>query len=234
MRVHRLINGFAFSILYAVLLVASLSDVRADSRYFDAAGGTLARGSISRCIYFFDQQDNVLWRTNLDGSERTALLTLDSNPWGVDLDPTEEKIYWTQSDKIVRANMDGTNVEVLWNPGFIGLKGMAVDVEEKKLYFFDQQDNVLWRTNLDGSERTTLLTLDSNPWSVDLDPTEEKIYWTQSDKIVRANMDGTNVEVLWNPGFIGLKGMALIPIPEPATLSLLVLGALAILCLKAL
>ena len=156
-------------------------------------------------LYFLEQSNDVLWSANLDGSGRTSLLTLDSNPWDIDVDIGAGKIYWTQSDKVLRSDLDGANLEVLWEPGSIGLKGIGVDGAGEKLYFLDQLNDVLWSANLDGSGRTSLLTLDSNPWDIDVDIGARKLYWTQSDKVMRANLDGTNLEVLWEPGLIALN-----------------------------
>ena len=173
-------------------------------------------------LYFLEQATDSLLASNLDGSNRFSLIKLSSNPWDIDLDLADGKIYWTQSDKVMRANLDGTNPEILWAPGAIGLKGITVDGAAGKIYFQEQATDSILISNLDGSERTTLVKLNSNPWDIDIDIEAEKIYWTQSGKVMRANLNGTNPEILWAPGAIGLKGIAVIP--EPSTVLLIGLG----------
>ena len=118
------------------------------------------------------------------------------------------KIYWTGfgTDKIQRANLDGSNVEDLVTSGLNGPNGIAVDIAGGKMYWTDAEGDNIRRANLDGSNVEDLITsgLDA-PGRIALDIASGKMYWTHTDwnpateeftngKIQRANLNGTEVE----------------------------------------
>ena len=106
---------------------------------------------------------------------------------------------------------------------FIGLPTEDAGDGLALMYFQEQSNDVLWTANLDGSDRTQLLELSSNPWDIDIDVAAGKMYWTESYSVWRANLDGTDKERLGYGGASGLKGIAVVP--EPSTVLLLSLGA---------
>ena len=56
------------------------------------------------------------------------------------LDVVGGKMYWTDRDteKIQRANLDGSNIEDLVTQGLSGPAGIALDVEGGKMYWTDR------------------------------------------------------------------------------------------------
>ena len=129
-------------------------------------------------------------------------------------------IFWTDSgtDKIQRANLDGSNVEdlVTRTQGLETPNGIALDVEAGKMYWTDGNTNKIQRANLDGSNIEDLVTRTQGletPNGIALDVEAGKMYWTDgnTDKIQRANLDGSNIEDLvirtqglWWPNDIAL------------------------------
>ena len=78
---------------------------------------------------------------------------LDS-PCGIALDVAAGKMYWTDAgtDKIQRANLDGSVVEDLVTSGLRILPaGIALDVAAGKMYWTDRGNECIQRANLDGS-----------------------------------------------------------------------------------
>ena len=117
------------------------------------------------------------------------------------------KMYWTDygTDKIQRANLDGSNVEDLITTGLTNPRGLALDVGGGKMYWTDLDLNKIQRADLDGSNVEDLITRVSTrisrwSWSVDLalDVGGGKMYWTDllGGRIRRADLDGSNVEDL--------------------------------------
>ena len=130
-------------------------------------------------------------------------------------------IYWTDNytDKIQRANLDGSNIEDLVT-GIHAPRGIALDIESGKMYWMDifYTDVVgpskIQRANLDGSNVEDILILgDVWAYGLDLDLINKKMYWTEQgpDRIRRANMDGTNLETVVSTGAF-ITDLALDPI----------------------
>jgi len=107
-------------------------------------------------------------RANFDGTGQEVLLDSTSgivNPWGIALDVAGGKMYWTNYgiDKIMRADLDGSNVEDVLTSGLNGPMGIALDVAGGKMYFCNTGasmtgEGYIQRANLDGSGVETLLT----------------------------------------------------------------------------
>ncbi len=119
------------------------------------------------------------------------------------------KLYWTDwgTDKIQRADLDGSNVEDLVSgTGLNGPDGLALDVSGGKMYWTDVGTNKIQRADLDGSNVEDLVTSGlSVPYGLALDVSGGKMYWSnrQTSKIQRADLNGSNVEDL-----LTLSGLA--------------------------
>ncbi len=115
------------------------------------------------------------------------------------------KIYWTESDKIRRANLNGTNVEsVLTDDDLI--RDIALDIQDHKIYWIGWEHNIK-RANLDGTEVETIydpqaLNADKverihSPITITLDTSAQKIYWGNMWPpwgMTRSDIDGSNIE----------------------------------------
>lgn len=69
-------------------------------------------------------------------------------------------IYWTDwglHAKIECASMDGSNRKVVVNESLTWPNGIAIDYEYMRLYWADAKYDKIERSNLDGSDRTTML-----------------------------------------------------------------------------
>ena len=110
-------------------------------------------------------------------------------------------MYWTDSgtEKIQRANLDGSNVEDLITTGLEEPFGIALDVGRGKMYWTDSGPAKIQRANLDGSNVEDLITTGlRQPVGIALDVGRGKMYWTDNgtEKIQRANLGGGNIEDL--------------------------------------
>jgi cysteine-rich repeat protein len=153
-------------------------------------------------------------RANLDGSEVEELVAFPVLPdmgGGIDLDLVGQKIYWTENG-IWRADLDGSNVEQLPPlPFSLFLGWIALDVTGGKMYWKETVlvspepplvENWIQRANLDGTSPQTVIQLfDDADGGIAVDSEQGKLYWTESHPggaILRANLDGTDVETLLN------------------------------------
>ncbi len=173
-----------------------------------------------RKIYWISVTGYGIERANLDGSDREKLVPVDGQ--GVSLDLDTGKMYWTSNaGTISRANLDGSNVELLID-GLVFPDSIALDLVNGKIYWTEALsrvrsgpnigvDGAIKRANLDGSDVETLVTDLREPQGINLDIENGKMYWsnwTPIDKIQRANLDGTDVEDI-APGRGGLEGIVL-------------------------
>lgn len=93
--------------------------------------------------------------------EPLAIQSNISRPIAVDYDPAEGKVYWTDVTlkQIVRAYPNGSDLEVLARHNVFNPDGIAVDWIGRNLYWTDAGTNKIEVSRLDGSFRTSLITL---------------------------------------------------------------------------
>ena len=140
---------------------------------------------------------------------RTYAFTIEEPPTAT-TGPGIAAIYWTDGDKIQRADADGGNVEDLVTFG--SPRSLALDVLEGKIYWSDQDSRWIWRANLDGSDTEAVVKARLiRPVAIALDLARDQIYWTDagSNKIQRANLDGSRVQTLVSVGLHSPEGIAL-------------------------
>lgn len=157
-------------------------------------------------------------RANLDGSNVEVVIDFGTSRYPIDLaiDTTANKLYWLETDtssfseRIRRANLDGTNEEALISG--LSAVSMSIDVDPSagKIYFGSEDD--LRRANLDGTNQEIIITnISTILYSITIDAAGGKVYWSELDRIKRANLDGTNVETIYTatPGLIQPRRLAL-------------------------
>ena len=132
-----------------------------------------------------------------------------------------QKIYWNGGGPesghswVKRANTDGTSVETVldgqYNNGF---RGIAFDIAGGYLYGGDGSPS-MFRASSDGTGRENL-SVSHHVTDVEVDAVNGKVYWssaTQSSsdrRILRANLDGTNVQTLATIPYLDIcMGLAL-------------------------
>ena len=138
-------------------------------------------------------------RLSVDGSNfQPNLITDLEAPKDIAVDGANGKIYWTErtsssTGRIQRADLDGSNVELVKAltsvPG-----GIAVDPANGKLYVTNTSGKIQ-RLNVDGSNfHPNLITGLDAPQDVAVDIAGGKLYWTEAGRILRADLNGENIE----------------------------------------
>ena len=148
-------------------------------------------------MYWLNMRGGTLHR--LVGSEVENLVPTVRNITGFAMDVAGGKLYWTEktsdrTGRIRRANLDGTNVQLVKNLTSVP-NGIALDAAGGKIYVTNAWGKVQ-RLNVDGSNfQPNLITDLEMPGGLALDISGGKVYWTEaSGRIRRANLDGSNVE----------------------------------------
>ena len=197
-------------------------------------------------MYWTDFGAPQVNRANLDGSGREVLISgAFSNAFGIDLDVTAGKMYLVDTGgfgvgsapSLSRANLDGSGLEVLVPGG--RPTGISLDLQNEKIYWTDYSSAVnVFRSDLDGSNVEEVLSAGLHkPYDIALDLAAGKMYladWGGSGtpaSISRANLDGSNFEVLNTSVGAPTKIALTLPIPEPTTAVLVGLGLMG-LCVR--
>jgi hypothetical protein len=156
---------------------------------------------------------------NVDGSDKTTIVTGGRYPDGIVVDVDAGHIYWTNmgvpsrnDGSIERVDLDGKNRKTIVAEGKTHTpKQIILDKTAGQLYWCDREGMRVMRANLDGSQLETLIEAghdeterrDQTRWCVGLaiDHKDNMLYWTQKGpdngglgRIFRANLDIPNGE----------------------------------------
>ena len=108
-------------------------------------------------------------------------------------------MYWTDSstDKVQRANLDGSDVRDIVTDGLRTPTNIALDMNADKVYWTDSGTDTIQRAHLDGSNVEDIITDGlRTPTAIAADTERGNLYWIDSgtDKIQRAHLDGSDIQ----------------------------------------
>lgn len=168
------------------------------------SGVGLAYDNVNNKIFFSDffdadTPDGKIWKMNLDGTSPVAIANGILDPYGIALDVTGGKVYWTDdAGNISRANLDGTSPEL----GIVNIvdgwmRAISLDVANNKMYFYDVNAENLYVANLDGTNPTVLIP-GVYGYVIFVDTVNDKIYFDDQNSgtagmLKRADLDGTGI-----------------------------------------
>jgi hypothetical protein len=150
-------------------------------------------------IYWGNQNTDIIYQAN--ASDFSSLLSPVSatNPNGIafyNANPTNP-LFFASGNVIYKNNVGSSSIGIITTTGQFN-RGLAIDYVAKKIYWANQGEGFIKRANLDGTSQESVLTGLTNPWDIELDLVNSKIYWTEDQaagNIKRANMaDGSSVE----------------------------------------
>lgn len=106
---------------------------------------------------------------------------------GVAVHPGTGGIFWTTSNlvagsQIWRCDSDGSGAQVLLDlGGAANLRGLAIDAAGGKLYFTDFDQELILRSNLDGTslEAFYFAGPGAGPWGIFFDPMGQRVFWSE-------------------------------------------------------
>lgn len=178
-------------------------------------------------IYWASTYDGAIKSADLaDPDPISTVQTIVSGlayPIGVAVNPAG-KIYYTDNDNnggaddntatLHQVNLDGSNDMVLSTTTQTGqqytYRDVKLDVGNNRIYWSGGNDDIyspfgeIYYANISdvsGTE-TSFITLNDNPWGIDLDLVNNKVYWVDrlvymvEPRIGRADLDGTNAELI--------------------------------------
>ncbi len=183
----------------------------------------LAVDEINRKVYWATLSGETIHRSNLNGTNAETVLSGLNEPYSLAVDPANGHIYWIEvfpvaNRSIRRANYDGTGVVTLINLKGQNNNGLSLDIAGGKMYWTEgfniPSPEGIWRANLDGSSPEKIITAEADPFGLALDLVHGKLYWGEiypNDAIHRANLDGSDDEVLFAGPQLSPNGLAVDP-----------------------
>ena len=168
---------------------------------------SMAIDEIDNKIYYADFYGKRILRSNLDGTELENVIT--SGLWApssIVVDSSRRKVYWIDQFEIYRANLDGTDIEMLlesWEPS-----DLAIDEGAGKIYWlfhYPKNPPTLGQANLDGSERKAIIVWDNenphdtnyiDPVAIAINADAQKVYFIRDRAIQTADSDGSDIQVV--------------------------------------
>jgi hypothetical protein len=187
--------------------------------------------------------EEMVMKSSLDGSNAQSLPIFGGGgARPIALDVPDGHLYVGYEGTITEYALDGSNPLPIFststNPS--GVSGMAVDTIHNKLYWSYNSPNgpgeaMVMQANRDGSNPQALAIFGGGgerPIAVDIP--NGHLYVGYEGAITQYGLDGTNPTMVFststNPS--GVSGLAILPVPEPSTLVLAVLGMVALLACK--
>ena len=156
-----------------------------------------------RTLYFTDADNGdtavgKILRTNLGGTDLTALVPPGLSPRFIELNLLTGKMYWTDIGGISRANLDGSELETDLIRAGLAPMGIALERWRNRVYWTDESLGLIQRADITQRAVETVVAGLQAPRGLALDDGAQKIYWTDMDthKVQRANLDGSDVEDL--------------------------------------
>lgn len=158
-------------------------------------------------IYYSDfandsTPDGKIWKADLDGKNATAIVSGIQDPYGIAIDSDNGKIYWGDNNgNVSRCNLDGTGKQDIVTIDGGGIRAVAIDHTNDKLYFYDVMNNNLYKANLDGTGAAVILN-GYYGYAIAVDEKNSKIYFdAQTDDetvaaLYYANLDGSNPTII--------------------------------------
>lgn len=169
----------------------------------DIYGAGIAYDKKNEKIYYSDfandsTPDGKIWKADLDGKNAVAIASGIQDPYGIAIDADNSKVYWGDDNgHVSRCNLDGTGKQDIVTIDGGGIRAVAIDQTNDKLYYYDVMNNNLYKANLDGTGAAVILN-GYYGYALAVDEKNGKLYFdAQTDDetvsaLYYANLDGSN------------------------------------------
>ena len=139
---------------------------------------------IGQQVYFVENQSAKVQKSDYDGSNLSLLTTSLLGLYGIAIDITNNKIYYTNvvSDEIITAGLNNLHQQYLLNSsnGINGPRGIVIDGVNNKIYWAEVISGKIKKADFNGSNITEVITGLSSPVDVALDLVNNKLYWSDN------------------------------------------------------
>ncbi|KAF4521568.1 hypothetical protein B566_EDAN001288 [Ephemera danica] len=138
---------------------------------------------VTETLYFTDSLYKHVAACMADGRYCTIIVRTKNTPCGIVVVPQIGMMYWAdwgEQSHIVRAGMDGSQMEALITKDLHWPNSVAVDYTNQRLYWADAKLHTLESSHLDGTDRRMVAKSKvGDPYSIAL--FENSLYWSDAD-----------------------------------------------------
>lgn len=144
----------------------------------------LAVDWITNKIYVCDTHNQKIDIFDFDGKNRAIVLSQNiTAPLDIALDPTRGYMFFSDSDDIERAFMDGTNRKSIVSVYIYKASGLTLDYVNARVLWCDSQLDQIVTVDYDGGNRHTIIRGSTKvPAPVRLTTFENKVFWSDSTR----------------------------------------------------
>ncbi|MCB9865506.1 MAG: M4 family metallopeptidase [Phycisphaerales bacterium] len=169
---------------------------------------SIAIAPVAGKLYAID--GDSIRRANLDGSDVETVLTDNFTDCLVDggtelaIDELNQHMFWITADDVYRAGLDGSGCDVVIAKPTSGWTNahLALDPPDARIYVHQRHISTellqsFIRTDLDGGGNEPLITSGlGSVADIQIDVPSRKLYWIEPNGVFRANLDGSNMEIV--------------------------------------
>jgi Secretion system C-terminal sorting domain/Domain of unknown function (DUF5050) len=150
-------------------------------------------------VYFTNQIQNKVERTELDGSNLQIIAEGQITLRRIRVDQKNEKVYWVEASSGIlwQADLDG-GFKTPFLTVSSGLAVIEIDTLNNRILFAQTGYNTIQSVDMNGQNIQTVVNESGFVLGIDYDPVNDLIYWTANDAgtINSANGDGSNSSVI--------------------------------------
>ena len=135
----------------------------------------------NRKIYWTDSANRSIYAMNEDGSQIVMILRVE-RPRAIVVEPCAGYMYYTDwgrfgnTGKIFRATLAGNHKKAIVEENLTQPSGLALDYDDRKLYWTDALREKIERSDLNGTNREVLIAATIYPFAITV--FGKYIYWT--------------------------------------------------------
>lgn len=162
-------------------------------------GDSIAVDWVNSNLYWASRDQNRIIVTSLDGAKQKTVVNNTKSPSSIRVIPERSLLIWSEKydvSRLVQSSMDGSDAKVLLeNQEFMKSPiDIAVDYEETRIYWIDNELNHIASVSLTGSDPRIVKS--ELPLVKGIAVFEDWLYWTDSRAIYRSHKLGGDTDEL--------------------------------------
>lgn len=166
----------------------------------DASLQTMMIDSINDRLYWSETPFGIsyIYSSELDGSDIQEVYVYDVSfdyITSLDIDHSSNSLYFSSEERIFRLDLDSQDITTLIE-GYSDIKTVKVDIDSDAIIWYDEWNDDIYKSTLDGNEIDTIFERDfsDRPDDMFIDPVNDVVYWFNKGNFTIESLDYNGVE----------------------------------------